>query len=87
VASASVKSSVEPNGLAVGLGSGDGRDVAWRERSRILLVSSSMSIPDAPVYISGQEIQISVSKEVHHFVYIVELFQIKSNQMNFISIK
>jgi len=41
-------SSVDPKGLAVGLASGEGRDVACRERSRIRFVSESTSSDEAP---------------------------------------
>ena len=49
-----VRSSIDPegelSGLARGLGSGDGRVVACRERSKILRVSASMSTPSVPGY-------------------------------------
>ena len=44
-----------PAGDATGLGSGDGREVAWRDRSRIRLVSVSIPIDSAPVGKGGNE--------------------------------
>ena len=42
-AASEVRSSTEPSSLETGLGSGDGRPVAWRDLNNIRLVSSSIS--------------------------------------------